>query len=231
MPVTLLGIRHHGPGSCRHVVEYLHELKPDLILLEAPSDVAPMLDYVPSLSQALASPLPSPKRNEDKTTQAAPDKDETTAPALPELLCPPVALMAYHSDQPKNAVFYPFAEFSPEWQTMLYGKEHGIEVRPFDLPLSYLLAQRAAQLAEEEAAAEQPTASTPAEAAAEPDASKAQAEPKDTPERLVADPFDYLAELEGLADGEQWWENRIEQRIPGSLQKTPGLLQIRTPSK
>lgn len=222
MPVTLLGIRHHGPGSCRHVVEYLHELKPDLILLEAPSDVAPMLDYVPSLSQALASPLPSPKRNEDKTTQAAPDKDEPTAPALPELLRPPVALMAYHSDQPKNAVFYPFAEFSPEWQTMLYGKEHGIEVRPFDLPLSYLLAQRAAQLAAEEAA-EQPeeTAKSPDEAAAssaettaEPDGAEAQAaEPKDTPERLVADPFDYLAELEGLADGEQWWENRIEQRL------------------
>ena len=40
MSVTLLGIRHHGPGSCRHVVQYLNELKPDLILLEAPSDVA-----------------------------------------------------------------------------------------------------------------------------------------------------------------------------------------------
>ena len=55
MSVTLLGIRHHGPGSCRHVVQYLNELKPDLILLEAPSDVAPMLDFVPTLTQAQES--------------------------------------------------------------------------------------------------------------------------------------------------------------------------------
>ena len=33
MSIHLLGIRHHGPGSCRNVLEYLQELKPDLILL------------------------------------------------------------------------------------------------------------------------------------------------------------------------------------------------------
>ena len=47
MPVMLLGIRHHGPGSCRHVMAYLEELHPDLILLEAPSDITPLLDFVP----------------------------------------------------------------------------------------------------------------------------------------------------------------------------------------
>ena len=34
MAIHLLGIRHHGPGSCRNVLEYLQELQPDLILLE-----------------------------------------------------------------------------------------------------------------------------------------------------------------------------------------------------
>lgn len=250
MPVTLLGIRHHGPGSCRHVVEYLQALKPDLILLEAPSDVAPLLDFVPTLTQAQQSPLPPPKpaAEQDKAqaqSQAAPstkkaqdaqdaDKDKYAAVAeLPEILRPPVALMAYQSDKPSNAAFYPFAEFSPEWQTMLYGKEHGIEVRPFDLPLSYSLAVRAEKMAQAEAALEaaaqaaaQATeqeaapAAAPAAASVAPDAiqdeapaSAAESEADEAKKAALArDPFDYLAQLEGLPDGEQWWENRIEQR-------------------
>ena len=131
---------------------------------------------------------------------------------------------------------------------MLYGKEHKVEVRPFDLPLSYTLAMRAEQMAQEaEAAAAltaqlaQETEQAAAEQAAEQGqgtaaeqgqgtaaealtsesalqdepqvAEPADAEAQDSPEHLVADPFDYLAELEGMADGEQWWESRIEQRL------------------
>lgn len=254
MSVTLLGIRHHGPGSCRHVVQYLNELKPDLILLEAPSDVAPMLDFVPTLTQAQESPLP-PVLSHKAEDKPEVKNGEPKPQPLPDMLRPPVALMAYQSDQPKNSAFYPFAEFSPEWQTMLYGKEHRVEVRPFDLPLSYTLAMRAAQIAKEEegaaalaaqlaqeteqAAAEQTAGQTAAEQSAgqaavakqeEQDAGQvltaetelkdeaqgaepADAEAQDSPEHLVADPFDYLAELEGMADGEQWWESRIEQRL------------------
>ena len=29
---------------------------------------------------------------------------------------PPVALLIYAADEPRRAVYYPFAEFSPEWQ-------------------------------------------------------------------------------------------------------------------
>lgn len=239
MSVTLLGIRHHGPGSCRHVVQYLNELKPDLILLEAPSDVAPMLDFVPTLTQAQESPLP-PALSQKAEDKPEVKEGEPKPQSLPDMLRPPVALMAYQSDQPKNSAFYPFAEFSPEWQTMLYGKEHRVEVRPFDLPLSYTLAMRAEQMAQEEAAAAQAAAQLAQEtekAATEQVAEQGQgpaaealtseselqdeaqgaepadAEAQDSPEHLVADPFDYLAELEGMTDGEQWWESRIEQRL------------------
>ena len=247
MSVTLLGIRHHGPGSCRHVVQYLNELKPDLILLEAPSDVAPMLDFVPTLTQAQESPLP-PALSQKAEDKPEVKEGEPKPQPLPDMLRPPVALMAYQSDQPKNSAFYPFAEFSPEWQTMLYGKEHKVEVRPFDLPLSYTLAMRAEQMAQEAEAAAALTAQLAQEteqAAAEQAAEQGQgtaaeqgqgtaaealtseselqdeaqgaeptdAEAQDSPEHLVADPFDYLAELEGMADGEQWWESRIEQRL------------------
>lgn len=43
MSIHLLGIRHHGPGSCRNVLEYLQELQPDLILLEGPAEAEALL--------------------------------------------------------------------------------------------------------------------------------------------------------------------------------------------
>ena len=34
MTVTILGIRHHGPGSARSVRDELRRLAPDLVLVE-----------------------------------------------------------------------------------------------------------------------------------------------------------------------------------------------------
>ena len=293
MPVMLLGIRHHGPGSCRHVMAYLEELHPDLILLEAPSDITPLLDFMPTKSEAAAHPLEEfyelkakaqKKKKKDKKGKGKgkhkqlaqeqseqPEQPEPVA-ATVDMLRPPVALMAYQSDQPHNSVSYPFAEFSPEWQTLLYAKEHGIEVRPFDLPLSYLLAERAQQIAKTQAAIEAAVEDLEEEAADDVDDDDIEAEAKDDTddanaaepepnsestnssarpvttasadadadadadsdpaaaaqdsasddntaeisaetERAIGDPFEYLAQVEGLSDGEQWWESRIEQRI------------------
>lgn len=78
MAIHLLGIRHHGPGSCRNVLNYLQELQPDLILVEGPAE-----------AEALLACVENPQ------------------------MTPPVALLAYQPDEPQNAVFYPFAEFSP----------------------------------------------------------------------------------------------------------------------
>ena len=36
-------------------------------------------------------------------------------------MLPPVAILAYVPDQPQQAIFYPFAEFSPEWQAIAFG--------------------------------------------------------------------------------------------------------------
>ncbi|WP_118972878.1 DUF5682 family protein [Taibaiella koreensis] len=46
MPLHLLGIRHHGPGSSRHVLDALHDLKPDIILIEGPPEGEAMLSWV-----------------------------------------------------------------------------------------------------------------------------------------------------------------------------------------
>lgn len=108
MAIHLLGIRHHGPGSCRNVLNYLQELQPDLILVEGPAE-----------AEALLACVENPQ------------------------MTPPVALLAYQPDEPQNAVFYPFAEFSPEWQAMRYAVQNRIPFRFFDLPLIYSLALRA----------------------------------------------------------------------------------------
>jgi len=39
----LFGIRHHGPGCARSLVQGLDELQPDVIILEAPADLEPVL--------------------------------------------------------------------------------------------------------------------------------------------------------------------------------------------
>ena len=43
MPVTLLGIRHHGPGSARAVAAALAELEPDVVLIEGPPEADPLI--------------------------------------------------------------------------------------------------------------------------------------------------------------------------------------------
>lgn len=46
MPVHLLGIRHHGPGSSRHVLNALEAIRPDIILIEGPPEGEAMLSWV-----------------------------------------------------------------------------------------------------------------------------------------------------------------------------------------
>ena len=48
MPLTVLGIRHHGPGSARSVVRSLDRLRPDLVLVEGPPEADPLIGLVAS---------------------------------------------------------------------------------------------------------------------------------------------------------------------------------------
>src|SRR5262245_5725653 len=102
---SVLGIRHHGPGSARSVRQALAQLQPDAILVEGPPDAAEVL--------ALAGHAG---------------------------MKPPVALLIYIPAEPKRAVYYPFAVFSPEWQAIQYGLSHNIPVRFMDLPQAHQFA-------------------------------------------------------------------------------------------
>jgi hypothetical protein len=110
MTVHLLGVRHHGPGSARAVRTALESARPDVVLIEGP-----------------------------------PEADDLVALAAEARLRPPVALLAYPggpkpaADQ-KRAAFWPFAEFSPEWQAIRWAVTSGVPVRFCDLPAAIRFA-------------------------------------------------------------------------------------------
>ena len=102
---VLLGVRHHGPGSARAVRRALDAYRPDVVLIEGP-----------------------------------PEADALVGLAAAEDMRPPVALLAYPADPKagggarRAASFWPFAEFSPEWQAIQWAVANGVPVRFCDLP-------------------------------------------------------------------------------------------------
>lgn len=134
--------------------------------------------------------------------EGPPEADAILQWATHKELKPPVALLCYSPDNPRQSVFYPFAEFSPEWQAILYAKKSDVPVRFFDLPIAH---QFALEVEEKRGAAEDKK-----EVATEPTATReGGTEPI---EAIKLDPIAYLAEAAGYDDGEKWWEQMFEYR-------------------
>ena len=115
--VFLFGIRHHGPGSARRLVQALDDLKPAAVLIEGPSEASELLPML----------------------------------ADPEMATP-VALLIYAEDNPANASFFPFAEYSPEYQAARWAVRHGAPLRFIDLPASDRLGVAGGGIEDETAA-------------------------------------------------------------------------------
>ncbi|MCA2220459.1 DUF5682 family protein [Nonomuraea aurantiaca] len=54
MSVSILGVRHHGPGSARAVRAELERLRPDLILIEGPPEADALVALAPELEPPVA---------------------------------------------------------------------------------------------------------------------------------------------------------------------------------
>lgn len=155
--VTLFGIRHHGPGSARRLVEALDALRPSTVLIEGPADASHLLPLL----------------------------------ADPEMT-PPVALLTYAEDEPARATFFPFADYSPEYQAVCWAVRHGADVRFIDLPA----ADRLGTCDDDEDAAEVASAE----------------------DQIARDPIGVLATAAGYNDGESWWSDVIEENpAPGEI--------------
>ena len=134
--------------------------------------------------------------------EGPPDADGVLALADHEEMVPPLAILVYAADDAKRAVYYPFAEFSPEWQAIKWALGHGVPVRFMDLPQTHRMALDI----EAEKKAAEPQAIDPEDAGG------------GVPPAVPAwrgDPLRALAEAAGFDDGERWWEHAVEHRTGG----------------
>lgn len=121
--------------------------------------------------------------------EGPPDANELIALAADAQMRPPVALLVYLPNEPKRAVYYPFAEFSPEWQAIQFGLAQQIPVRFMDLPQSHQFALDSDNESEETDAATEGAAT-----------------------EVRRDPLRWIAEASGYSDSERWWDHMIEHR-------------------
>src|SRR5882724_9299212 len=54
------------------------------------------------------------------------DADDVLQFALAPGMRPPLALLIHATDDPARAMFYPFAEYSPEWQALRYAVDRKV---------------------------------------------------------------------------------------------------------
>jgi hypothetical protein len=73
--------------------------------------------------------------------EGPPEFDTLLKWVKPGELEPPVAMLGYNLANPQQATFYPFAEYSPEWQAIQYANARQIPVRMTDLPLRFTFEQ------------------------------------------------------------------------------------------
>lgn len=132
-------------------------------------------------------------------------------PALADAaMRPPVALLSHAVDAPDDAVFHPFAEFSPEYQAVRWAVANAVPVAFIDLPASLRPPKRA----DDAVAAGEGDGEPGALAGETAPGHEARGDEEDGDDeddaRLRIDPIGAIAEAAGYEDGEAWWNDWIE---------------------
>ncbi|MEO0561084.1 MAG: DUF5682 family protein [Chloroflexota bacterium] len=166
--------------------------------------------------------------------EGPPDADALIHLIGDEEMEPPVALLIYAPDDTRQAVYYPFALYSPEYQAIRWALDNQRHVRFMDLPQTHQFAYNKARLEAMEAELEKRKEEMEKaqedgdqEAAADWQAQveklreeyeaklahhQKQREEMEMSERVRLDPLGWLGKAAGYNDGERWWEHIIEQR-------------------
>lgn len=168
--------------------------------------------------------------------EGPPDADPVLQWVSHSDLKPPVAILCFQPDNTKHSSFYPFAEFSPEWQAILYARKNNIPVRFMDLPAAH---QFALDAEEEKKAEEQQAASDEKDEGDVIDTINNYRISNNEAEPIVIirkDPVSYLAEAAGYDDGEKWWEHMFEHRhqneeVFDAVNEAMQILRDEVPSK
>ena len=153
--------------------------------------------------------------------EGAPELDQVLPLLADPEMTPPVAGLIYVADQPRLASFYPLASFSPEWVAIRWALSTGTEVRAIDLPAAHSFALHLTTAPAEP--------STP-----EDDGGTSVEDPGpvvDLHQPYRPDAIGMLAEAAGYSDAERWWEDAIEHRNAGPVDRfaaiTDAIAEIR----
>ncbi len=97
----------------------------------------------------------------------------------------PLAFLYYNSKNSEQTMYFPFSDFSPEYQAMLYASENNIPIYPIDLPAgtSIHATNFKKNIADNV---------------------------NTTLQNLINDPLGYLAKKSGYTDTERWWDSYFE---------------------
>ncbi len=130
--------------------------------------------------------------------EGPPDAEKLIEYVGDKALKPPVSILVYNPKELKQAAYFPFAAFSPEWLAIKFGLKQGIPIRFMDLPQSVhftlnTLEKKDSQLTFEKKDNGVPQLLTEEEAL------------------LQKDPMAYAARLSGYTDSERWWEVMFEK--------------------
>lgn len=89
------------------------------------------------------------KRPKMVLIEAPSDFSDVAADIIRPETQPPFAILAYTNHAPVRTILYPFAEYSPEYQAILWCHENNVEFRFMDLPSETFLALYKERIAEE----------------------------------------------------------------------------------
>lgn len=158
-----------------------------------------------------------------------------------EQMKPPVAQLVYDPKSPSTAVFYPWGEFSPEWQAMGFARKNNIPLQMMDLPagIEFELRQQELDRLEAEMQAEmqgeQDAEEIEEDTAEETDNTETNAEDNVASQLtdlmdLSRSPLDRIVQAAGYADGETWWDLHIEHQRSG-LEIFSGIAELMTSAR
>ncbi|TDE29466.1 hypothetical protein E1289_20340 [Actinomadura sp. 6K520] len=191
--VEVYGIRHHGPGSARALRGALEEFKPDAVLIEGPPEADPIVELAgePGMVPPVALLAYSPAPGGDPAGDRGGDRGGG-----------------------RKAAFWPFAEFSPEWQAIRYALGAGVPVRFCDLPAAHQLVP-SGDAAEADPETEGPETEGPETEGPETEGAGEGEAPPEPAEGIRLDPLGWLAKAAGYDDAERWWDDVVEHRGGG----------------
>ncbi|MDP2306762.1 MAG: DUF5682 family protein [Pseudomonadota bacterium] len=165
----------------------------------------------PGSSRALAAVLDA-WEPDCLLVEGPPDADAVIPFVAEAGLVPPVAILVHAADDPKRAVFFPLARFSPEWNALRWAVARGIRVRFCDLPQMFqLLAPIPVEAPPDDTAVTPDDDEGVGREEGDVEALSPELDPVDL-EPLRRDPLGMLSLAAGYDERDGWWDAQIESR-------------------